>query len=336
MSTDLVSTETPTQTEPVAPEPQPEATSVADHAAQFGPEAQQEPVADPAPQAPTARQQAAAQRARDEASGKFAREQERHRAKSQQAKAEDVPRIKELTAKWRDAERRLEELQQRQQRLEKFATDPVPVPQQTPTSGFTKPKPLIEQFNDQDDPLEAWNLALIDWADDRRQFERARNQNVTETRTAETEARAAHEAWFTETRAAYAAKEAAFAAKQPNYRAAVDAVTAPTTPLLHQALLMSDNGPELVYYLATHPSVYDEMLLLTDGKQISEQTVALTQRQLAARSQAAHTGSAAAFVARSTPKPPNPVRTGPMPPADDPPGETSSIADHQRYYGRSR
>ncbi len=314
--------------EPQTPETPPEPASVADHAAQFSPEPVKTP-AEPSPLSATLEQQ---QRARDEA-GRFARE--RQRPKSQQAKAEDVPRIRELTAKWREAERQLTELRAKQ--TPQQPAEDRKAPQPAVPSGFTKPKPKIDEFNDQDDPLEAWILAVGDWQTERREFQREQTKAVETVKTAETSVSELERAVIVEAATAYNAREQAFMAKTPGYKAAVDAVTIPTTPLLNRALLLSDNGPELAYYLATHPSVYDEMLLLTDGKTISEQTVALTQRQLASRSQAAPTGSADPVrIARTLPKPPNPVRTGPSQASDEPPGEAGSIADHRRYYGDQR
>jgi hypothetical protein len=326
---------------PVAPDavetptPEPElqaptdAESVADHAAQFSPEAQKDAPPPPAPPALTPEQV----RARDDA-GRFAKE--RHRAKSQRASAEDVPRIKELTAKWREAERQLAELRQQPAALQTPANPQAPRHIPTP-SGFTKPEPTIEQFNNDPDPLKSWALELGRWDRERERFEETHAQRAAQTQGAERQASEAYQQWVGELQTSYNAKEQAFQQRTPNYRATVDAITTPTTPLLHQALLMSDNGPELVYYLATHPSLYDEMLLLTEGKPITEQTVALTQRQLAARSQAAQTGSATvALPVRSLPKPPNPVRTGPLAASETLPTETSSIADHKRYFGVDR
>ena len=342
---DIVSTETPVSTPTVAEQPQapPDSTSVADHAATFSPQARdaaaEAAVDDNPPVTPPVAgetPQQAEQRARDE-QGRFARE--RHRARSQQAGPADVPRIRELTRKLRDTERIVAELQAK-------VTPPVkPMPLVPPearippvdTSGFAKPKPRLEEFGDQDDALEAWNLALGRWDRERERFEERQAETRQRAEREVSQASAGSQEWLKSAGDGYISRQQAFIARTPDYAAKMESVKhIKTTPLLSMALLTSDKSAEIEYYLATHPSIYDEALLNTHGKEITEETVATTQRWLTSRSQAASTGSAAAAPIRLPPKPPNPVRTGPMPPSDEPPGEASSISDHRRHYGPSR
>lgn len=321
------------------PAPTPEETSVAAHVAKFSPQAIEAAKADAVDDLDASETPAqAAQRARDE-QGRFARE--RHRARSDRARPEDVPRIQKLTAKLREAERRLAELEAKgTPKVEAPLVPPTPqIPNAPEARTFTEREPVIDDFANEADPYLALSRAYAKW-DRRREAFEAEQAATTAVATQATEnAVRQHEEWLRAAGAAYTAREQAFAGRTPDYHAKVQAIAAsngPATPLLLHSLLVSDNGPELVYYLATHPSVYDEMVLLTDGKPITEHSVALTQRQLTARSQAAQTGSvtAAPFV-KSIPKPPNPVRTGPMKSGDDPPGDGHSVADHARYWGPS-
>lgn len=337
--------ETPVVTESPTPAPEPtpvpEATSVADHAAKFGPQALEDAAqADnddaPAPGGETPAQ--AALRARDD-QGRFARE--RHRARSDRARPEDVPRIQKLTAKLRETERRLAEVEARTTTQKAETPIVPPAPREVPppsTSAFAEREPTLEDFANEADPYTAYNRALGRYDRRKEAFESQQAQAQAATQQASTQADEQVREWWAAADSAFGARKQEFVGRTPDYQAKVDALVkdhGDATPLLLHAVLVHDKGPELVYYLATHPSVYDEMLLLTDGKAITEQSVALTQRQLAARSQTAQTGSVTAAPYVSTvPKPPNPVRTGPMKSGDDSsPGDGHSIADHARHWG---
>jgi hypothetical protein len=99
-------------------------------------------------------------------------------------------------------------------------------------------------------------------------------------------------------------------------------------------MLTDDRGPEYVYYLGQHQDVLDELVLLTEGKAVTDASVAVVQRRLKQSAQAAQsTGSAAVMTPPYTPpKPPNPVRTGPIKAADELPDDTASIAEHAKHF----
>jgi hypothetical protein len=130
--------------------PQP-AESIADHAAQFSPEAQRAAVeaADETPAAEKKPHPSDAQK-RERETGKWTEGKVRHRAKSQQASPEDVPRIKELTGKLRAAEEELTRLktqgasapqvQQAQQRVENVQTQQARQQQGDPEPKENDPK----------------------------------------------------------------------------------------------------------------------------------------------------------------------------------------------------
>lgn len=95
---ELVESPTPESPTPAEPTPIEQAESVQDHAARYGPDAASNPEPTPPPK-PDAQQR------RDRDTGQYQSGKVRHRAKSSQATADDVPRIRELTAKQRAASR---------------------------------------------------------------------------------------------------------------------------------------------------------------------------------------------------------------------------------------
>jgi hypothetical protein len=99
------------------------------------------------------------------------------------------------------------------------------------------------------------------------------------------------------------------------------------------------NGPASVYYLAQHQDDFNELVLLTDQKAVTEASVAAVQRrlkQLTSSTQAVTTGSAPRTPSYVPPRPPNPVRTGPIRAGNELPGDDASLAEHERAYSRRR
>jgi hypothetical protein len=135
-------------------------------------------------------------------------------------------------------------------------------------------------------------------------------------------------------------KQTEFATKTPDYgTVAAEFFQREIGPTLVQAIVKDDNGPAFVYHLARHPELADELVLLTHGKPADDAFVAVVQRRLSKelqQAQAVSTGSAALPRAYTPPRPPNPVRTGPVKTTDEPPGEAASISEHSKYYGPKR
>jgi hypothetical protein len=305
---ELVETSTPTEstTTDAATD-----DSIASHEAQFG-TTPTPPLADPAAEKPG---------------------RERHRAKSQRASAEDVPRIAELTKNWRAEQERVKSLEAKIAEYEAKHAAPAKVETKTDATAFDQPEPTLEQFSTHDDPYTAYTRALARWDRAKEQFDAKR----ADAETARTKAAADADA---KRDAAYVSRLQTFVAKTPDFAekfAAVERETGGQLPmLLIQAIKEDDNGPALLYHLLTHPSDLDDMRFLSDGKPITETSVALLRRRLASlsRSQAVDTGSAVATAYPTlAPRPPKPVRTGPMKAGDDLPGEGASIADHARAFG---
>lgn len=257
----------------------------------------------------------------------------RHKARSQVATPEDVPRIHELTRRLRETERKLADL----------TTKPADIPQVSlpkvveshASGGFSEKEPVQEDFLTQPDPYAALQRALA--AYDRRKDEFEAKQQATKERT-EAQQKAQADQWGQIT-AAHQARAEAFlthtkdAAERLSKAPARDV---PFPPLLHIALLLDTKGPERMLYLAEHPDVLDELVLLTDGKPITDQTVAIVQRSVASRVKDAPTGSSTPAPVALAPRPLNPVRTAPTTPPDELPGDDSSLAEHEQVWGRSR
>lgn len=317
----------------------PAPSSIADHAAQFGPQASKEPV-DEAPEPITAlpgeTPAQTAQRARDE-QGRFAKE--RHRAKSQRATPEDVGRIGELTKRQRAAERERDEWKAKYERdmAARQASAPASAaPAATPaaTSAAASSKPTWKTFEEQiGTTYQSWadaQDAYVDARDAWKDAQSAQQQQAAQTKTAlETSEREMH------TR--YHAKLEDFVKTHPDYTEKWEAFKDEHLPgPLYVAVVGDDNGPALMYHLLTHPEKLDEMRLLSAALPPTESSVALLRRHLTqlSRTSAAATGSATVTVPHViAPRPPNPVRTGSMKTGDEPPPDGHSIADHAKHWG---
>lgn len=312
----LVETSTPEVTPP--PTEAPVETSIADHAAQFGPVEAREPISEPELIPGQSVQQP----------------RERHRAKSQRAGAGDVPRIAELTKNWRTEQDRVKQLEAE---LAGYRAKPAAAPPETakPTAkaeGFSEPAPKLEDFANEDDPYTAYVLGKVRHANKQEAWEAKQAETAQQSQRQQTERQ-------TQIDAGYATRLNDYIKTRPDFVEKFNAVAAeiPELPgLLIQAVKEDDNGPAHLYHLLTHPSDLDDMRLLTYGKPVDEHSVALLRRRLSqlSRTQAVTTGSAVAIVPPSlAPRPPNPVRTGPMKTGDEPPGGDLSIADHAKHYG---
>lgn len=313
--------------------------TLSDHESSYGKAARQEQQAAPEPQATDDAPDTETDgepRERDE-KGQF--KPRRHRAKSQQASAGDVPRINELTRKLREAEAELQRYR---------APQTTTTPQAAPSA---PPQPARFSFPSYDTFVERnpnaswdeWNLAQMeafsDWRDEQRGQKQRQQAAQTQEQTVE--------ALRAERDAEWGRSMASFAEQRPDFGAKIQDTmermgNAEMPPALREAVFGDlARGPEMLYSLVSNPSLLDEMHLLTDGKPVSDALVAVLRRRLQSQSvqrqSAAVTGSATAFTQPIiAPRPPNPVRTGPMKTGDEPPDDGSSLADHERAYGMRR
>lgn len=325
--------------------------SLAEHEAQFKPQPQAAPKAGPEDDDDTD-DAVADTRPRDD-SGRFKAEP-RHRSQSQKAKPEDVAEINALTRTLREKEAELAKvkpdalagsprvltLKQRIRAIEADlaelnATSKVEPKAKaeaaTAPATFDEKEPTLDDFSDPakyPDPYLALTRALAVYDRKKEAFEASQREAVD-----------AEEAGRKAEIASYHARTATFAKTHEDFDAVTGPMIASGLPsLLVAALVKADKGPEYVYYLAQHQDALDELVLLTEGKPVTDSHVAIVQRRLKQQAQAAQsTGSAtAATTAYIPPRPPNPVRTGPIRTGDVLPDDDSSLAEHEKAFGRKR
>lgn len=237
----------------------------------------------------------------------------------------DVPRVRELKAKFRAAL----EMDDAPKPAAKPSAPTLTAPE--PVSDFSEPEPTIEQFADKDDPygehLKAWSR----W--DRRKEAHDAKAEAAKADTERFQRQTQEE--FQAKNAQYGQHLTAFKATTPDYDAVLAQHANKGTPILFHALLeLGESGPKVTYDLMKHPTLLDELILLTDGKPITSAAVATTQRILTTRLATGSAGAVAPSVpVKVAPKPPSPARTGPMTPSDKPPGDDADLDEHRRYYG---
>ncbi len=257
----------------------------------------------------------------------------RHRARKQAARAEDVPRIRELTGKWRQAERERDELRQELERSKVAPAPAVVAPvQNAPVAqaeAFSEKEPALEDFvGKSDDPYLAHARALA--AYDRRKDAFTEKQAE---RTAEQQRQTAQaNARQTVIEEQFASRVQKFATERPKDFERLKTLT--LTPVMAAAVKLSDTAEiDLLHHLDSSGSLLEDLGLMTEGKPVTDHLVALVQRRLKTRTPAATTGSATFVPPSPAPRPPNPVRTGPMKTDDALPGDDDSIEAHERAFG---
>lgn len=319
--------------ETIASPPVDESGSLADHETAFhrragGEESSatvEKPPAPPVETPPAESESETPERERDE-QGRF-RPKTRHRAASQTAAPEDVPRIRELTVRLRAAEAERDALKAQHGRVAgpevaRSTASPAPV-------AAAVPKPNPDTFQDYGEYIEA----LTDWKTDQKLA-------AAEQRRQQAEHDHAVKAEQTRLAASWNQRVQAAIAKYPDFEAAaLQSPTAiPAGSLIDGWILEHKTGADVLYHLQTHPDDLDDLLGLPLYEQ-AERLALLSQRfAQPARVPAAVTGSVATPPpSLPAPRPPNPVRTGPMRAGDQPPDEeVASLADHERFYPARR
>ena len=305
--------------EPTLPEPAVE-SSLAEHEAEFG-GGSTPPTSEAEPDRGEERQPSA--RDRDD-QGKFVKP-EKHRAKSQEATARDVPRIAELTKRLRDAEAERDALRARPTPIAEprpTAPEPSIVPRETratvPATATAKPK--IDDFQDYDAYIEA----LTDW-----KIGEGRRQD-RETAQREADATALTTSWRTRVDSAKT--------RYPDFEqvALLTPTAIPQGSLVDAWILEHRTGADVLYTLQQNPGELDRILALPIFDQVEALTL-LGQRMVSPREPAVRTGAAATPSVKIAPRPPTPVRTSAVSASDEPPDpEKDSLAEHERFYHRPR
>ncbi len=242
---------------------------------------------------------------------------------------EDRPRVAELRKKYRAA-LGLED-QDAAPKVEPVKPVESSRPSLSDVGDFAEPEPTIEQFADKDDPYGAHQRALAGW--DRRK--EAHDAKAAETKAQAEKYQRESVEQFNAKNATYAQGVTAFKASTPDYDAVIAQHGSKGTPLLFNALLdFGEKGAQVAYNLMKHPTLLDELILMTDGKPTTSEAVATTQRILSTRLATGSAGAVAPSVPiKVAPKPPSPARTGPMTPSDKPPSDDSDLDAHRDFYG---
>lgn len=339
-----------------------ESTSLSDHEQSFGPTSRESP---PAPTTPRVDdglepdgESAEAKAERDER-GQF--KPGKHRARSQQAGKDDIDQINAYTKRIRDAEeslglkverqdgerdrpyslRRRAEFLEAKVATQEARTAPAPraVAKKAPEP-FNDPEPRYEDFADQPDQYQAHLRALAAWDRKRAAADAAIESHKTAANEGITERNRQRDEWFKSKEVEHLGRMRAYHEANPGAQAILDAAgDVRLPPALYTAIMTAPNSPELLILIASQEELRDDLTILTDGKPLNQELVALVQRRLNRGLTAGTTGSAPAPVKPipAVPRPPNPVRTGPQAaPHDAPPRDEDGLDAHTRYYGPSK
>lgn len=272
----------------------------------------------------------AAERDRDR-KGRFSR-----RSRKNWARPEDVPRIRELTAKVRDLEAKLSGGNPQPKAAESTTqqTEGVKLPPSPPAfqaGQFPEPEPKIDDFDDYEQYIRAstkWDIRREAWEAQQQQAQQQAQQ-----------AQQMSQQQWAQMGQQFVARRDAFAASNPEFlRVAGPVFQQPVTPVIDTTLLTDPRGPEKMLYLAKNPATLHEYTLLTATLPVTEATVETFRRLLDTRLSAGTTGAAPTpVVTTPVPRPPTPVRTGPMktgealPDPDD--DSESGLEAHAKQFG---
>jgi hypothetical protein len=326
-----------------------ESESLSDHESQFSPEAQRaEPETGDEPAE------------RDE-TGKF---KPRHRAASQRAAADDVEAINAQTKRIKDAEAKLGAdiqklpgesdrvytLRRRAELLERQAA-PAVAAAPAPKPAAAAPPPRQVQAIPSSFPAYAdWNALAGNEEKDYEAYVDARadwRYAVQRAAERQSEAQETHARTHAEQTARYQQGVTVAKQKYADWETVVTADAA-VTGVIIGAILASEHGAEISYYLGKHPDIRAE--LNAESQEFSPSAVAAMRRYLdslivaaqrpsqpSSRTAAGSTGAALALAPPPAPRPPTPVRTGSIQVADtEPDDDDMSLANHEKHFGRRR
>ena len=220
-------------------------------------------------------------------------------------KAKTTPigdRIKTYADRAKASERLVEEQKQRISELEgklNGGKEPAAKPAETPTPQFAKPKPKLEDF----DSLESFTEALTDWKAEERDFKRDAQDKQDKQRKASEKVM---NSWKE--------RESAGREKYADYDKVAHADDLPITNAMGAAIMESDLGHELAYYLGSNPKEAARIAKLPVASQIRE--LGKIEAKLTPDDKAPEDDKPA--VASKAPPPPRPARGATPPPAKDP------------------
>ncbi len=353
--------ETLTPEQPVtapAETPAEDSGSLADHESQFGPESKRQPPADEDAPAPKAPHRAQSHRATPNDVDDIAAQTKRLRQAEQDAgitapdkKQGESDRAYNLRRQ-ADVAEALRDARKAGSRPAQNAPPAALAPHQDTFSApaartlqpFGEPAPRPEAFQNADDPAEAYYRAIAAHEFRKQIWDAQQHLQAQHSEQSHREALAAAET----RRLSLNAKISEYERTAPDFWQRLDEVEDLKFPdLMGEAIARDvDNAPRLMYHLATHPDDLVDAIgyAASFADDFSESSVALVRRRLSrylssvqgAGSQTPTGAPAPAPSVTVAPRPPTPVRTGPLKTGDEPPGDDDSLADHEKYFGRKR
>ena len=256
----------------------------------------------------------------------------RHRAKSQQARAQDAPRIAELTRKLREAEAERDKLKQGPSASSVTQPPPGPRPQAPPSQPIPPtakddPEPKSDDFEDYTKFVTTHNrwAAREELRLERRQ-ERERQQEQAK----------AQESYRLAT--SFAEKIQTARAAYPDFdQVALHAPSQiPRGSLIDAWIFEHASGAKVLYHLQKDPAEIARILRLPLLDQAEALTLLAQRLQPSSRAATVSTGAVPTLVSAPAPRPPTPVRTGPMRTATDLPSDDASLDEHEKFFHRAR
>ena len=278
----------------------------------------------------------------------------RGRSYKDMATPADVPVIQELTKANREGRERLEQLAKTgSPRVQKLAKEQIAIQDQLsqaeqpqskgPEPVYTlpappkaiqgDPEPTIEQFADKDDPYGAWLRATVKWELKQEQLQAESGKQQQQFQQTAKQA----ESYWAGVYQSHAQRLTELVKKNPGAAAVLQSVKIQPPPLLDRTIMLDANSADVALFLASHPDRLDELTLLTASQPVNQQNVEIIRRRLQQMMTAGTTGAVASSPQPiKVPRPPTPVRTGPMKSGETPPSDEESLEDHASRYGHLR
>lgn len=185
-------------------------------------------------------------------------------------------------------------------RAQRQAPAPPPTPQAPPQAQDDDAPPTLEQFAEEADPYLAYVDARADWKarqvlkDERRRYEAAERER---------------QQWAAVQ--TFESRRNDFASRTPDFAQVMQTSPAQSSGAMREAIVVSDRGPEILYFLCTHPEVADQ--LAAETAHFGPEHMPLVRRHLESLVQPATAPTAQSPAVKSNARPPiRPVGSSPV------------------------
>jgi len=216
-------------------------------------------------------------------------------------------RIDELTRQREDEKRRADALQEMLAREQAARLQPKPEPEKPAAEEVAEPvRPNRAEFSDPDayaDALAAWAEQRADWGAEKKAKDVIEAERV---RVRDEQVQAAQN----QVVQAYKGRVEKVVTKYPDYREVAESPDVQVSPLMAHAILNSEHGPELQYYLGKNPAEAARIINLNPALQLIEMGLIAAKLSAQPAPAAAATPAPAAKPVSAAPKPIQPLATG--------------------------